>query len=236
MPRNPNLTRRAPLLPLAVAALTVVACSPINSGTPSPTGSGDNRPAKDGGTLRVALSAEPDKLDPTLARTLVGRTVFNAICEKLYDVDAKLAVVPQLAAALPEFAADGKTVTIKIRSGVKFADGTALDAAAVKTSLDRHMTLSGSARKSELSSVASVDVVDPATVSIKLKTPFVPLTAVLADRSGMIMSPAALKTAGDNFGTNPVCTGPFKFSSRVAQDRSAVMARSMAGSPRRPVL
>ena len=49
--------------------------------------------------------------------------------------------MPQLAAALPQISADGKTVTIKLRSGVKFADGTAMDAAAVKTSLDRHMTL-----------------------------------------------------------------------------------------------
>jgi len=138
----------------------------------------------------VALSAEPDKLDPTLARTLVGRSVFNAICEKLYDVDAKLTIVPQLAAALPEFSADGLTVTIKIRNGVKFADGTALDAAAVKTSLDRHRTLAGSARASELSSVADVQVVDPATIAIKLKVPFTPLTAVLADRFRGKYSPA----------------------------------------------
>src|SRR5205085_1965677 len=109
--------------------------------------SSDNRAVRNGGTLTVALSAEPDKLDPTLARTLVGRTVFNAICEKLYDVNAKLNVVPQLAAALPQFSSDGKTVTIKVRSGVKFADGTPLDAAAVKASLDRHMTLSWSARR-----------------------------------------------------------------------------------------
>src|SRR5262245_16266220 len=121
------------------AALLVVACSPIESGPAQPS-TGDNRPAKQGGTLRVALSAEPDKLDPTLARTLVGRTIFNAICEKLYDVDSKLVLVPQLAASLPEFSSDGLTITIKIRSGVKFADGTALDAEAVKKSLDRHRT------------------------------------------------------------------------------------------------
>jgi peptide/nickel transport system substrate-binding protein len=219
MPNTP-LTRRAAVL-LALP-LVVAACSPINSGTPAPTASGE-RPAKDGGTLRVALSAEPDKLDPTLARTFVGRIVFNAICEKLYDIDSKLAVVPQLAAALPEFSADGKTVTIKIRSGVKFADGTPMDAAAVKTSLDRHMTLTGSARRSELSSVTGVDVVDASTVALKLKAPFVPLTAVLADRSGMIMSPEALKASGDSFATKPVCVGPFKFETRVAQDRIEVV-------------
>ena len=141
--------------PLALAAVLIVAlagCSSIDKGAPTPTAS-DTRSARAGGALRVALSAEPDALDPTLARTLVGRTVFTAICEKLYDVDSKLTVVPQLAAALPEFSADGLTVTIKVRPGVKFADGTTLDAAAVKTSLDRHMTMNGSARKSELTSV-----------------------------------------------------------------------------------
>jgi peptide/nickel transport system substrate-binding protein len=212
----------SPLLALAVCA-ALAGCSSIQSGSPSPATSSDTRTAKDGGTLRVALASEPDKLDPTLARTLVGRIVFNAICEKLYDVDSNLAIVPQLAAAAPDFSSDGKMITIKIRTGVKFADGTDLDATAVKTSLDRHMTLSGSARKSELSSVSSVDVVDSSTVSIKLKTPFVPLTAVLADRSGMIMSPTALKAGDDKFATNPVCVGPFKFSTRVAQDRIEVV-------------
>ncbi|OLE27031.1 MAG: hypothetical protein AUG44_11225 [Actinobacteria bacterium 13_1_20CM_3_71_11] len=201
-----TLLRRATLLPLA-AVLALAGCGSIKSPGPAPAASGDNRPVKNGGTLRVALSAEPDKLDPTLARTLVGRTVFNAICEKLYDVDAKLDVVPQLAAALPEFSADGKTVTIKVRTGVKFADGTPLDAAAVKTSLDRHITLTGSARKSELSSVAGVDATDPTTVTVHLKAPFVPLTAVLADRAGMAWRRTASRSSRTRTTTTrPRCT------------------------------
>jgi peptide/nickel transport system substrate-binding protein len=222
MPHKPSsLLRSAAIL---VSALMLAAgCGSIGSPATSTSAGPDNRPLKAGGELRVALSAEPDLLDPTLARTLVGRTVFNAICEKLYDVDEKLSIVPQLAAALPEVSGDGRTVTIKIRQGVKFADGTSMDAAAVKTSLDRHRTLAGSARKSELSSVDGVDVVDPATVAIRLKVPFAPLTAVLADRSGMIMSPAALTAKGDKFATAPVCVGPFKFSNRVAQDRIEVV-------------
>jgi len=215
-----HVFRRAAVL----LVLAATACSSIDSPGPSPLSAGpDNRPLRNGGELRVALSAEPDLLDPTLARTLVGRTVFNAICEKLYDVDEKLAVVPQLAAALPDVSADGKTVTVKLRSGLKFADGSTMDATAVKTSLDRHRTLKGSARTSELSSVDGVDVVDGSTVAIRLKAPFAPLAAVLADRAGMIMSPAALTAQGDKFATNPVCIGPYKFSSRVAQDRIEVV-------------
>jgi len=216
-----SLTYR--LAALAALTLATAGCSSISSGSGNPAPSG-SQAAKAGGTLTVALAAEPDALDPTTGRTLVGRSVFTSICEKLYDVDSTLKVVPELAESLPQFSSDGLTVTIKLRPGVKFADGTPMDAAAVKTSLDRDISLPGSARASELSSVDSVTVTDPSTVTIKLKRPFTPLTAILADRSGMVMSPTALKAEGDaNFGAHPVCVGPFKFSLRVAQDRIEVV-------------
>src|SRR6266704_5405086 len=90
-------------------------------------------------SLRIGLAEDPDILDPTLARTYVGRIVFASICDKLFDIDEKLAVVPQLALS-HETSPDGKTVTIKLRPGVKFHDGEPLDAAAAKYSLDRHLT------------------------------------------------------------------------------------------------
>ena len=62
-------------------------------------------------------------LDPTLARTFVGRMVFLHMCEKLYDLNAKLEIVPQLAAAMPTLSADKKTMTIRLRRGVRFNDG-----------------------------------------------------------------------------------------------------------------
>jgi peptide/nickel transport system substrate-binding protein len=173
---------------------------------------------RQGGKLVVALSAEPDKLDPTLARSLVGRHVFEAICEKLYDVDAQARIVPQLATALPTVSADGLTVTIPVRDGVRFADGTPLDAAAVKTTFERNLTLKESGRKSELGPITSVDAPDPRTVVVHLKTPFAPLTAALTDRAGMIMSPTALKALGQNFSSAPVCVGPFKLTKRVPQN------------------
>src|SRR5215467_3031060 len=73
-------------------------------------------------TLRIGLAEDPDILDPTLARTYVGRIVFSAVCDKLFDIDEKLNIVPQLALS-QETSADGKEVTIKLRSGVKFQDG-----------------------------------------------------------------------------------------------------------------
>jgi len=169
-------------------------------------------------TLRVGLAEDPDVLDPSLARSFVGRVVFSALCDKLFDIDEKLAIQPQLATAY-EWSADSKTLTLKLRAGVTFHDGEKFDAAAVKFNIERHKTLPGSNRRGELAPVASVDVVDASTVKLNLSAPFSPLLAQLADRAGMMVSPKAAQAAGDKFGVKPVCSGPFKFVERVAQDR-----------------
>ena len=168
--------------------------------------------------LRIGLAEDPDVLDPTLARTYVGRIVFASICDKLFDVDEKLNVVPQLALS-SETTEDGKLVTIKLRPNVKFHDGEKLDAEAAKFSLERHLTMQGSFRKPELAAIDTIEVADPLTIKLHLKTPFSPLIAQLTDRAGMMVSPKAAKEAGDKFGLKPVCAGPYKFVERVQQDR-----------------
>jgi peptide/nickel transport system substrate-binding protein len=172
--------------------------------------------------LVVALNQDPDILDPTLSRTYVGRIIFAQMCEKLYEIDESLNIFPQLAAALPVVSDGGKTVTIKLRPNVKFNDGTPFTAEAMKYSLDRHREMKGSNRRSELASVAAVEIADPLTVRLRLKAPFAPLAAQLADRAGMPVSPAADKKLGDKFGTAPVCVGPWQFVERVPQDRIVV--------------
>jgi peptide/nickel transport system substrate-binding protein len=169
-------------------------------------------------TLRIGLREDPDVLDPTLARTYVGRIVFASLCDKLFDIDEQLRVVPQLATGY-EWSADSKALTIRLREGVRFHDGELLDAAAAKLSLDRHLTLQGSFRRSEINVVQSVVVVDPLTIRLELSVPFAPLIAQLTDRAGMIMSPKALRETGAQFGSKPICAGPFRFVERVAQDR-----------------
>src|SRR5256885_5233835 len=171
--------------------------------------------------LRIGLDEDPDVLDPTLARTYVGRIVFASICDKLFDIDQKLNVVPQLALS-HETSEDGKTVTIKLRPNVKFHDGEKFDAEAAKFSLERHLTMQGSFRKPELAAIDTIEVADPLTIKLHLKTPFSPLIAQLTDRAGMMVSPKAAKEAGDKFGLKPVCAGPYKFVERVQQDRIVV--------------
>ncbi|GAA3754208.1 ABC transporter substrate-binding protein [Streptomyces tremellae] len=191
----------------AAAVLLLSSCSTPGGGTTADAGSD---------VLVVSTPTEPDSLDPTLANTFAARLVFTSFCEKLYDVDANLKIVPQLAAGMPVMSDGGRTMDIPLRKGVAFNDGTPLDAAAVKTTLDRDLTMKASARVGELNAVSRVEVKDPTTVRIRLKHPSAPLLAQLADRSGLVMSPTALKKLGDNFGTAPVCVGPFSFKSRVS--------------------
>lgn len=169
-------------------------------------------------TLRIGLGEDPDILDPTLSRTFVGRFVFAALCDRLFDIDEQLKGVPQLATGY-EWSADNKALTIKVREGVTFHDGERLDAAAVKFSLERHKRLPGSSRASELAPLASFDVVDRYTVRLNLSAPFSPLLGVLADSAGIMLSPKAARASGDKFGTKPECSGPFRYVERVAQDR-----------------
>ena len=175
-------------------------------------------PAIAQGNLRIGLAEDPDNLDPTTAGSYVGRIVLAAMCDKLFDIDAKLNIVPQLALS-HETSADGKTVTIKLRPNVKFHDGEPFNAEAVKFTLDRHMTKDDSKRKAELSQIDKVEIADPLTVRLALKAPFSPLIAQLTDRAGMMVSPKAVKEGGDKFVNKPICAGPFRFADRVAQDR-----------------
>ncbi|SCC34841.1 ABC transporter substrate-binding protein [Kosakonia oryziphila] len=173
-------------------------------------------PAQAESVLRIGLGADPDMLDPHLARTYYGRFVFASLCDRLVDVDENLKVVPGLAKAW-SWSEDGKTLTMDLRDGVTFHDGEKFDAAAAKFSLDRALTLPGSLRKSEISSVESVEVTGPMQITLHLKTPDSALLMQLTDRAGAMLAPTAAKKP--DFAAHPVCSGPYKFDSRVSQDR-----------------
>ncbi|MFC0339611.1 ABC transporter substrate-binding protein [Paracoccus niistensis] len=167
--------------------------------------------------LRIGLENDPDTLDPDRSRLFVGRIVFTALCDKLVDVNEKLEIVPQLATAWTQ-SEDGRSITFTLREGVKFHDGTDFNAEAVKANIERSKTLEDSVRKSELASVESVEVISPTEVRLNLSAPDATVMAQLTDRAGMMMSPAAFAD-GKDFASAPACSGPFKFVSRVAQDR-----------------
>ena len=168
--------------------------------------------------LKIGLQDDPDVLDPAQSRTFVGRIVYTAMCDKLVDVSPDLKLVPQLATEWT-WSDDGKQLTMKLREGVKFHDGTDFNADAVVATIERNLTLPESRRKSELASVEKIEATGPLEVKFSLKSADATLIAQLSDRAGMIVSPTAAKELGADFGSKPVCAGPFKFVERVQNDK-----------------
>ena len=169
-------------------------------------------------TLRIGLQADPATLDPAQSVSFVDRVVLAAVCDKLIELDARLAYMPQLATEWA-WSADGLALTLKLRAGVVFHDGEPLDAQAVKFNIERYKTAPYSRRVSELKPVKAAVVVDPMTVRLELSEPYAPLLAQLADRAGMMVSPKAARELGDAMTKRPVCAGPYKMVEWVAQDR-----------------
>jgi peptide/nickel transport system substrate-binding protein len=168
--------------------------------------------------LRIALQSDADILDPDQSRTFVGRIIYTALCDKLVDITPDLEIIPQLATAWT-VAEDGMSIDMTVREDVVFHDGTAFNAQAVADNINRSQTMDGSMRKSELASIASVDVTGDYTLTLNLTGPDATVIAQLADRAGMMVSPTAAAAMGDDFGLAPVCSGPFAFEERVAQDK-----------------
>lgn len=175
-------------------------------------------PARAQTVLNIGLQDDPDTLDPVSNWSFVGRHVLQSLCDKIVDIDGQGKIVPMLASAW-EWNTDSTQLTLKLRQDAVFHDGTKVDAAAIKYNLERGLNAKISRRKAEISAIATVEALDEFTVRINLKEPSVPLLAALSDRAGMIVSPKAGEALGDKFTDAPVCSGPYKFASRVIQDR-----------------
>ena len=178
-------------------------------------GSAAAEPTRD---LSIGLQDDPDSLDPVTSWSFVGRHVLQSLCDKLVDIDAQGQIVPMLATSW-NWGDGAKSLTLQLRKGVVFHDGTPFDAAAVRFNIDRALNAKATRRKSEIEAIETVEVIDPLTVSIKLKQPSTPVLAALSDRAGMMVSPTAAIAAGEDFSKAPVCAGPYRFIEHKAQDR-----------------
>lgn len=167
-----------------------------------------------GGRLSAAMSLEPASLDPIMGNAQgADRSVYNLFCENLIYQDETGAVQPGLAESW-EISEDGKTYTFKLRNGVMFQDGTTFDAEAVKFNLERVANPEVNSRmRQNTSDLASVEVVDPLTVKINLSRRSGPFLSALANETGSIVSPTAVRERGADFARSPVGTGPFAITS-----------------------
>jgi len=194
-----------------LAALLAVSAAALASATPALSE-----------TLRIGISEDTDTLDPTQGRTFGGRQMFAALCDKLFDLSPEGGIVGELVTEW-SVSDDGLEITLNLRPNVVFHDGTPFNAEAVKSNIERALTLPESARKGDIRAIQSVEVVDDQTAKLILSEPFAPLLAQLADRAGMMLSPTAIAAVDTTtFANAPVCSGPYKFKERVVQDHVTV--------------
>ncbi|MBI4279537.1 MAG: ABC transporter substrate-binding protein [Armatimonadetes bacterium] len=207
------MTRRR----ISSAALLVSSCLvlfALAAWVPEPAGGA--APARRGGVLKYAMTQEPDTLDPARTALAVANRAFMNIFDTLVYKTADGKYHPGLAESWT-ISPDGKEYTFKLRRGVKFHDGTALDAEAVKFTFDRIVdpeTKAGGAR-SALGPYDSTAVVDAQTVKVRFKSAFAPFMDGLSAPTLSIVSPAAVKKWGTDFGQHPVGSGPFIFKEWV---------------------
>jgi len=173
-------------------------------------------PPKD--AIVVGLLAEPVTMDPPQVTDLNSTRVIKRMFEGLTAQElGTYRIIPGLAQRW-EISKDGLAYTFHLRPGVKFHDGTALTAEAVKFCFERQMNEQGPFYKTGtypyvkgfLGNVAAVEVVSPSTVQIQLKSPLTPFLQYLAHHSLYVYSPEALKKWGKDVVKHPVGTGPFK--------------------------
>ncbi len=118
-------------------------------------------------TLDIGLAGDPGLLDPARSGNYIDRNVFASVCDKLIETNPDQTCIPALATRW-EWSAHNLALTLHLRTNVRFQDGALFDAAAGAANIEREKTLPGSLRKSELAPAAGVEVVDPATVRIRL--------------------------------------------------------------------
>ena len=194
--------RRDTIKAMAAGALALGACRPVAAETATP---------RRGGTLAVGLVHDNTKtMDPRPSIQLDERQVLFLLYNTLVSVEPDFSLKPDLAKSWT-IENDGKRYVFTLQEGVKFHDGTPFDAEAVRWNIAQRLDekVKSSQRPQLLPVIASVEVLGPYVVAFNLNYAYPSLLADLADRAGMMISPTASEKLGQDFGRNPVGTGPF---------------------------
>ncbi|KAA9007804.1 ABC transporter substrate-binding protein [Histidinibacterium aquaticum] len=200
-----NWTRRGLAAAATGAVLTLGLGAPAQAQTPP-------------GVLIVGQIAEPKSLDPAAVTAVNDFRILVNLYEGLVRyAPGTLEVEPHLATDW-EISEDGTVYTFTLREDVTFHDGTPFNAEAVKFNFDRMLNEDHPYHDTgpfplsfNFSAVESTEAVDEYTVEFTLSEPFAPFLSNLAYPTGLLVSPAAVEANGQDYGRNPVGTGPFQF-------------------------
>jgi peptide/nickel transport system substrate-binding protein len=179
-------------------------------------------------SLVLAMTLEPPGLDPTIApAAAIGEVTHYNIFEGLTKIAENAQVVPLLADSWT-VSPDMKVFTFKLKSGVKFNDGTAFDSADVKYAFEKYAgEKSTNKRKAVFTNIASIATPDPLTVTITLKNTDPTFLFSLGENTAVITAPESSETNA----TKPVGTGPYRLENWVKGDSVTLVAANTYRNP-----
>ncbi|HXI19424.1 MAG TPA: ABC transporter substrate-binding protein [Chloroflexota bacterium] len=222
------MNRRVLISSLPLAGVLVAACGPQQTadrttgstpaaGGASATGapSTQNQAGKPqkGGTLTMAMARDATNFDPLRQNDVYSAVVLNNVADTLYEIDSKGSVVGRLVEKTEN--PQPNVYVMTLRKGIKFSDGTDLNAEAVKFNLERHMTNAQSVRNQDVKDITAIEMPDPFTVRITLKTAFAPFATKLTGGAGYILNPKAVQALGEGLQRDlkDAGSGAYKFVS-----------------------
>jgi len=210
MSLRPRAARRGVALAAGLALALLAAACGSSTGTSTASASGATAGAS--GTLNWEWEL-PTSWDPVTSTAGWDMHVLGLVYASLTTLDPSGSVGPGLATSW-KYAPDGKSVTFTLRPGLKFTDGTPLNATAVQQNIERGQKQSNSTVAAELSVISKVVVNSPTSFTLDLAQVDYQVPDLLAGKDGMMVSPAAFKNPG-SLPTHPVGAGPFKLTSYV---------------------
>ena len=208
----------APAATNAPAATQAPAATTAPTATQPPAAIATKAPVT-GGTITIGYDIEPESMDIQISERhqlpAIMRNVFDTLLVKATDGSFK----PSLATSW-DISPDGRTYTFKLRQGVKFHDGTAFNAAAVKFTFERILNPATESRWANqlIAPYDSSEIVDDYTLRVKLKGSYGPFLEALTQTFLGIVSPTAVQKWGKDYVYHQVGTGPFTYKEYVSKD------------------